>query len=66
MKRGVAGPAQGQRPCRSKMPSMPQGHEHAGPGSQLPLTPPLVLLRRRGCSWREAGATSTGKLSFAC
>jgi len=38
----------GSAPAEGKMPSMPQGHEHADPGSQLPLTPFLVLLRCRG------------------
>ena len=41
--------AKGSAPAEgNKMPSMPQGHEHADPGSQLPLTPFLVLLRYRG------------------
>jgi hypothetical protein len=32
----------GSAPAEGKMPSMPQGHEHAHPGSQLPLTPFLI------------------------
>ena len=32
----------GSAPAEGKTPSMPHGHEHADPGSQLPLTPFLT------------------------